>query len=95
MHAVVVRTRIADDAEIDPALTVLRQQIIPAVQQAPGFVSGTFLAPVDGVGLAVVVFESDEAAHRAAEAMGVQPGASMAPGTSMESVEFIEVHGVA
>ena len=78
----------------DPELTVLRQQIIPAVQQAPGFVGGYFLAAVDGVGLAVVVFETEETARAAAGAMGVHPGGSVAPGTSIETVEFTEVLGV-
>lgn len=95
MHAVVVNTKVTGEALADPEYTVLRQQIIPAVQQAPGFVGGYFLGPVDEIGLAVVVFESEEAARGAAGAMGVQPGGSVAPGTTIESVQFIEVLGVA
>jgi len=94
MHAVVVHTNVTEEAQADPEYTVLRQQIIPAVQQAPGFVGGYFLAPVEGVGLAVVVFESEDAARGAAGVMGVHPGGSVAPGTSIETVDFVEVLGV-
>jgi hypothetical protein len=95
MYAVVVRTSVTPEALADPEFTVLRQQVIPAVKQAPGFVGGYWLAAVDDVSLAVVVFESEEAARKAAEAMDVRPGTSLAPGTELLSVEFVEVRGSA
>jgi hypothetical protein len=89
MHAVVVNTRVTE--EVDPEGTIVRDQIIPAIKNSPGFVRATFLEAVNGVGLSVVVFDSEEAARGAAAAMGVGPGASLVPGTSMESVDYIAV----
>jgi hypothetical protein len=90
MHAVVVDT-VVEESAVDPEHHVLREQIAPAVRQLPGFVGAYFLAPVDGVGHAVVVFESEDTARAAAGGMGVKPGASLIPGTSVKSVEVIEV----
>jgi len=92
MHAVVVNTKVEESA-MDPEYKILREQIIPNVRQFPGFVSGYWLAPVNGIGHAVVVSESEDAARKAAEAMGVKPGGSLSPGTLLESVGFIEVVG--
>jgi hypothetical protein len=41
----------------------------------------------------VVVFESEEAARKAAEDMGVKPGGSLSPGKAFQSVDFVEVAG--
>lgn len=95
MYAVVVNTRVTKAALADPEFSILRQQIIPTVQQAPGFVGGYFLSAVDEIGLAVVEFDSEQAARIAAEAMGVQPGGAVALGTTIEAVQFVEVLGVA
>jgi hypothetical protein len=92
MHAVVVNTRVEESA-MDPEYKILREQIIPAVRQLPGFVGGYWLAPVTGIGLSVVFFESEDVARKNAETMGVKPGGSLSPGTSFESVEFVEVAG--
>ena len=58
---------------------------MPAVSQAPGFVAGYWLEPIDGHGLSVVVFESEEAAKVAAER--IQPPSSV----TLETVEVREV----
>jgi hypothetical protein len=76
---------------MDPDHTIVREQIVPALRQVPGFVGGYFLAPVHGIAHAVVVFESEDAARSAAEGMGVTAGASLNPGTSILSVDFAEV----
>ena len=57
--------------------------------------SAYWLAPVDLVSHAVVVFESEEAARKAAEDMGVKPGGSLSPGTAFQSVDFVEGAGQA
>ena len=90
MHAVVVVTTV-DEAGTDPEFKTLREQIVPAVRQLPGFVSGYWLAPVGGIATAAVLFDSEDVARKAAEGMGVKPGASLAPGTEITSVEYVEV----
>jgi hypothetical protein len=56
----------------DEAKRILDQQIVPGVSSAPGFVAGYWVATADGMGTSVVVFESEEAADRAA-ASGPRP----------------------
>lgn len=82
MHAVVVTVKVGNVEEARPELL---EQVVPAVSQAPGFVAGYWLEPVDGHGLSVVVFESEEAAKVAAER--VQPPSSV----TIETVEVREV----
>jgi hypothetical protein len=77
----------------DPEFKTLREQILPAVRRLHGFVSGYWLVPVGGIATAAVFFDSEDAARKAAEGMGVRPGASLAPGTEITSVEYIEVAG--
>ena len=63
MHAVVVRVTIKDE---EPAETALREQVVPRVSQAPGFVAG-YWARKDDSGLSMIIFESEEAARAASE----------------------------
>ena len=82
MHAVVVTVTVGNVEESRPELL---EQVVPAVSQAPGFVAGYWLEPIDGHGLSVVVFESEEAAKVAAER--IQPPSSV----TLETVEVREV----
>ena len=63
MHAVVVRVTIN---EPDAALTALREQTVPAVSHAPGFVTGQWTRK-GNTGLSMVIFESEDAANGASE----------------------------
>jgi hypothetical protein len=63
MHGVVVRVTIKD---LDPAEQALREQVVPRVSQAPGFVTGYWLRK-DNNGLSFVIFESEETARAASE----------------------------
>ena len=63
MHAVVVRLTVNDQ---EAATSHLREQVVPGVSQAPGFVAG-YWTRKDGTGLAFVVFESEEAAKTMSE----------------------------
>lgn len=83
MHAVVVRVTIEDD---DSALSALREQVVPRVSQAPGFVAG-YWTRKDDTGLSMLVFESEEAATTASE----QVVANMPDGVNLENVEVREV----
>jgi heme-degrading monooxygenase HmoA len=83
MHAVVVRVTIT---EVEGSETVLREQVVPRVSQAPGFVAGYWTRKDDG-GLSMSVWESEEAATNAGEM-----ARTMAPeGVTVESVEVREV----
>ena len=63
MHAVVVRVSINDQ---DAADSHLREQVVPGVSQAPGFVAG-YWTRKDDTGLAMVMFESEDAAKAMSE----------------------------
>ncbi len=78
MHAIVVRVRVDD---LGGAQARLRADVAPRVAQLDGFVAAYWLEPVDGHGMSVIVFDSEEAAHKAAD--GLQPP----DGVTLESVE--------
>jgi hypothetical protein len=84
MHAVVVDVSISD---VQQAQEELRGRVVPMVSQAPGFVSGFWMEAGEGKGHSVAVFESEEAATRAAEQ--VRPTAAAA--VTIESVDVREV----
>ncbi|MGH2973429.1 MAG: hypothetical protein ACRDLL_00970 [Solirubrobacterales bacterium] len=63
MHAVVVTLTVNDQ---EAAESHLHEQVVPGVSQAPGFVAG-YWTRKDGTGLAMVVFESEEAAKAMSE----------------------------
>jgi hypothetical protein len=65
MHAVVVRVSIKDS---DSADTSLRDEVVPRVSQAPGFVAG-YWTRKDDTGLSMIIFNSEEEANRARELM--------------------------
>jgi hypothetical protein len=85
MHAVVVRVRIDD---FETARKHLRDEVVPSVSKAPGFTGGYWTRSEDGGnGMAMVLFESEEAARGA-----VDPIRSNATeGVTLESVEVREV----
>ena len=83
MHAVVARVTIADR---ESAESHLREQVVPGVSQVPGFVTGHWTHK-DGTGLAMVIFESEEAANGVSERIP-----SMVPeGVTLEDVGVREV----
>ena len=63
MHAVVVRVTLNDR---EAAESTLREQVVPQVSQAPGFVAG-YWTRKDNAGLSMVIFESEEAAKSMSE----------------------------
>jgi hypothetical protein len=93
MHAVLVEVDIGD-LERGEALTGLREQVVPRVSQAPGFQSGSWMAPnQDGKGLALMLFDTEDNA-RAAAGM-VQVGSNPQPGVTVERSEVREVASTA
>lgn len=83
MYAVVATVRIEDVEAAREALGDLRVRLVP---RAPGFVSAYWLAPVDGIGMSVIVFETKQHAEEALK-YPVPP----LPGVSPLTVELREV----
>ncbi len=75
MFAVVATVRIEDVQAARESLATLRLNLVP---RAPGFVSAYWLAPVDGIGMSVIIFDSREHAEEAA-AYPVPPLPSVTP----------------
>ena len=63
MHAVVVTVTISDH---ELAESHLRENVVPGVSQAPGFVAG-YWTRKDDSGVAMVLFESEDAAQAMSE----------------------------
>jgi hypothetical protein len=63
VHAVVVRVTISDQ---EVAEEHLKENVVPGVSQAPGFVAG-YWTRKDDSGLAMVIFESEDAANAMSE----------------------------
>ena len=84
MHAVVVRVTLSDDDSA--SLDELREQVVPRVSQAPGFVAGYWVR-LEGEkkGASVIVFDSEDNARSAGDQF--QPP----EGVTLESVEVGEV----
>jgi hypothetical protein len=83
MHAVVVNVSVTNE---EPALKELREQVVPAVSQAPGFVTG-YWTRKGNTGLSMAIFESEDAANSSSERVR-----DAAPeGVTIESVEVREV----
>lgn len=83
MHAVVVNVTVNDE---QGSVAAVREQVVPRVSQAAGFVSGYWTRKGNG-GLSMTVWESEEAANAASEM-----ARSVAPeGVTVNSVEVREV----
>ena len=76
MHAVVARSTIQD---FDQARKFLREEGIPRLSQMPGFVSGHWVRLGDTSGASMIVFESEEAAQKAAEMLRTNPSPTVSP----------------
>jgi hypothetical protein len=66
VHALVGKVNVQSGHE-DESVESFKADVLPRVKQAPGLVGGYWLAPQDGQGLGVVLFESEEAARTAME----------------------------
>jgi hypothetical protein len=85
VHAVIVSVTIHDGEQ---ATTHLRNEIVPRVKQAPGFVAGYWVRIKGGdKGRGTIVFESEEAARAVAEQITQGPGEAV----TLDSVDVGEV----
>jgi hypothetical protein len=85
MHAVVARVTVQN---VEMAQKLLQDEVVPRARQSPGFVAG-YWTRSDGQGLSMIVFESEENARQAADAVQ----ANMPPGdvVTLDGVEVREV----
>ena len=92
MYAVVGSSDI-DLERTEEAESVVRDQLIPRISQAPGFVSATFTRSAEGKGHSMVVFDSEEAAQAVgANAAGMLPADGP---ITLLSIEVCQVTGSA
>lgn len=88
MFAVVVHVRIAS-SQVDASREALKNQVIPRVRQAPGFVKGYWTASADGTnGDSMVVLKTKQDAEQVAAMARNQPPPA---GVTIEKVEVREV----
>ena len=83
MHAVVVTVTISDH---EVAEGHLRENVVPGVSQAPGFVAG-YWTRKDDSGVGMVIFESEDAA----QAMSERVPAMVPDVVTLDTVEVREV----
>jgi hypothetical protein len=83
MYAAVVSVSI-DEAVQDSAEASLKEEIVPMVKSAPGFVAGYWLAPEDGKATSMVLFDTEEQARATAPPAGSSP----MEGVTVTTVEF-------
>jgi heme-degrading monooxygenase HmoA len=85
MHAVVTRVTINEGAG---ATAYLRDEVVPRVSQAPGFVAAYWVRlEGDNQGTSMIVFESEDAARAVADQIHPPPGGEAA----IDSVSVGEV----
>jgi hypothetical protein len=83
MHAVVVRSTLHDDEQ---GRSFLREQAIPRIRQAPGFVTAHWVRLAENSGTSMLIFETEEAAQAAVEQLKSNP-----PPTSAVTINSVEV----
>jgi len=87
VHAVVVTVTIND---FDRGIEMLKDRIVPAVSQAPGFVAGYWTRSEDNRGMSLIAVESEDAARKIAEMIQSQEG-PQGDAVTLEGVEVREV----
>jgi hypothetical protein len=83
MHAVVARSTLHD---FERGTTILREQAIPRIKQAPGFVAAQWVRLDETTGTSMLTFETEEAARAAAEQIRANP-----PGGDAITIDSIEI----
>ena len=86
MHAAVVNVTIND---ADTATTRLRDEIVPRISAAPGFVAGYWVRLPGSRGTSIAVFESEDAAQATVNMVRAQPQVDDA--ATIDSMEVGEV----
>ena len=93
MHAVLIEVDVGG-VDRDEGLHALREQIVPAIKQLPGFQSGVWLpGNKEGRGLSLTVWDSEGHAQTMADQFGI--GANPAVSASIVRCEVREVAATA
>jgi hypothetical protein len=93
MYAALIEVDVAG-VDAEQGLRTLRDQIVPAITQLPGFRSGTWLSGnADGRGLSLTLWHTEADAQRMADRFGV--GASPAERAFVVRCEVREVAATA
>jgi hypothetical protein len=88
MYAAMATVSISD---YEKARRVLHDDVLPTIAEIPGFVSGHWFAPVDGKGMEILIFETEDEAQAMAAQM--PPGRQVNEFVTVESVEVRELAG--
>ncbi|HLM19007.1 MAG TPA: hypothetical protein VK549_14390 [Acidimicrobiia bacterium] len=88
MYAALATVSISD---YEHARRMLHDDVLPTVSDIPGFVAGHWLAPVDGVGMEILIFETEDEARAMAAQM--PSGRQVNDYVTVQSVEVREVAG--
>ena len=83
MHALVVRSTLHD---FEQARKFLREEGIPRISQAPGFLGAQWVRLDENTGTSMLTFETEEAAQAAAEQLRANP-----PGGDAITINSIEI----
>jgi hypothetical protein len=85
VHAIVFRITIHNREESD---RLLREEFVPTLSQAPGFVAGYWVQSGENEGTSVIVFESEEAMQAAVD-QSPQPQTDAFTMNSFETGEVV------
>ncbi len=93
MYAVLIEVNVSA-VDREEGLQGLREQLVPAITQLPGFQSGVWLpGNADGTGLSLTVWDTEANAQTMADHFG--PGSSPQTGAAIERCEVREVAATA
>lgn len=82
MYAVLIEVDTSGQPDREVGLKALREEIVPSASKAPGFRAGYWLRPLaDARGTSLVLFDTEENAEAASEALSV--GSSPMPGVTV------------
>ncbi len=93
MRAVLIEVNVAG-VDREAGLQGIREHLVPAISQMPGFRSGTWLTGNDaGLGLSLTIWDTDEHAQAFADRFGI--GAAPQAGAAVRRCELREVAATA
>lgn len=88
MHALIVTVSI-DENRMEEAAKELQARVVPRVKQAPGLVHAYWLAPQNGKGFSLSLYENEQSATQAAEMAKNSPTPEFVKFDSIEVREVI------
>ena len=90
MYAVLVSMSIPPERE-EESIVFLRENVLPVIRQTPGIVGGYWLKRPDGSdGVALTIFESEDAARASMEGMNNAPRPDYVTFTGADLLEVVD-----